>query len=105
MRKLGSDEKTMDRILGTVYAISEAGTRIRCYSHLRLNPKPDKYIYIMDGTPNWQQVVEIEFEHLARRDKIFLNKWEDFTIYDIHEYHHFIDTLEKKCGFTLWCKD
>ncbi len=83
---------------GMFHIKSKLGTFITCYSYYDFDFKPDKYIFQNKG---WiQKIINIEFKILHRKDKIYFNLWEDFTLYSTNDFHQFLTKLQKY-GFEI----
>lgn len=84
---------------GTVY-MGNGESLLECYSYFDPNFKPAVYY-----TKGWtQKIISVRFIKLARLDKIYFNKWEDFDLYDTEHFHTFIKQLQKY-GFRVLLKN
>lgn len=89
------DDIPIQSILGTVRMCSSSGSIVDFYSWI--DPE-----YCHGPLYNREEVhmTNVIFHKLSRQDKAFFRKWDDFTLYDISQFHKLICEL-RRAGFVL----
>jgi hypothetical protein len=74
---------------------SAAGTVIEFYNYI-----DPAYVYEPMYEVENLHLTQGYFHSLARSDRTFFKKWEDFTLYDTNSFHRFVEGL-LKAGFQI----
>ena len=90
-----SDELPIEASMGTIWMRSPAGSVIEFYSYIDPAYLHDP-MYEIEET----QLIQVSFHMLARSDRAFLKRWDDFTLYDLDMYHRLIASLQR-AGFVI----
>jgi hypothetical protein len=88
-------ELPIEATLGTMWMQSDSGSVIEFYTWI--DP-----VYCHGPMYETEEVhmTQVTFHTLAKYDRAFLKRWEDFTLYDLEMYHRLIATLQR-AGFRI----
>ncbi len=95
--RLVASEMPIASYLGTLVIESDSGSIIKCYSYY------DPSFHVVPYELPWsQKKTTIDFIRLERMDRAYFNMWQNFTLYNLDEFHRWLLSLQRTGVFRFY---